>query len=180
MRASDDSGTGTLGRRALLRTAGGLVLLAAGARAASAAAPVKADRVVVRKGERQMLLIRGGRVLRRYRVALGRYPVGRKLGIGDGRTPEGVYTLESRLADSKFHKAIRISYPNRRDAERARRAGRRPGGDIMIHGLPEDWTAEELNHPELDWTQGCIAVTNREMDEIWALVDDGTPIAILP
>jgi len=153
---------------------------AAGVPAPSPKPALKADRVVVVKSKRHMVLMRGDRALRAYRVALGRYPKGRKTRLGDARTPEGSYVLSGRLRDSAFYKAIRISYPNRADRARARALGVSPGGRIMIHGLPEDWTARELDHPRLDWTQGCIAVTNREIDEIWALVDDGTPIDILP
>ncbi len=140
----------------------------------------KADRVVVVKSERRMTLMWGDRVLRTYRVALGRYPKGRKTKAGDGRTPEGRYVLDYRLDDSDFYKAIHISYPNERDLARTRTLGVSPGGAIMIHGLPNDWTARELDHPRIDWTRGCIAVTNREMDQIWSLVEDGTPIEIRP
>jgi murein L,D-transpeptidase YafK len=138
------------------------------------------DRVVVLKSERRMVLMYGSAVIRVYNVALGRYPKGHKMREGDSRTPEGSYTLDYRLEESLFHRAIRISYPNERDRARAREAGVDPGGQIMIHGLPNDWTAEQIDHPRLDWTQGCIAVTNEEMDEIWRLVRIGTPIDIYP
>lgn len=140
----------------------------------------KADRVVVLKGERKLVLMRGDDVLRVYRVALGRYAKGAKTRQGDAKTPEGSYTLDYRLTKSAFHRAIHISYPNARDKARAQARGLHPGGKIMIHGLAKDWTAQDLNHPNLDWTQGCIAVTNREIDEIWKLVSDGTPIDIYP
>ena len=136
--------------------------------------------MVVLKGERKLVLMRGDRVLRVYRVALGRYPKGDKRVVGDAKTPEGSYTLDYRLPKSAFYKAIHISYPNRNDKADARARGVDPGGRIMIHGIANDWTAEQLNHPNLDWTQGCIAVTNREMDEIWASVRDGTRIDIYP
>lgn len=139
-----------------------------------------ADRVVVLKSQRQMVLMRGDAVIRVYSVALGRYPKGHKFQEGDSRTPEGRYTLDYRLEDSLFHRAIRVSYPNERDVARAQAAGVDPGGQIMIHGLPNDWSAEQINHPDLDWTQGCIAVTNEEMDDIWRLVRVGTPIDIYP
>lgn len=142
--------------------------------------PVKADRVVVLKGERKLVLMRGDRVLRVYRVALGRYAKGAKTRQGDAKTPEGTYTLDYRLTNSAFYKAIHISYPNARDRARADANGVDPGGKIMIHGIANDWTAHQLNHPDLDWTQGCIAVTNREIEEIWASVRDGTPIEIYP
>ena len=140
----------------------------------------KADRVVVLKGERKLVLMRGDDVLRIYRVALGRYAKGAKTRQGDAKTPEGSYTLDYRLTKSSFYRAIHISYPNARVRAKARAKGLQPGGKIMIHGLANEWTARDLNHPNLDWTQGCIAVTNREIDEIWRMVADGTPIDIYP
>lgn len=140
----------------------------------------KADRVVVLKTQRKMILMQGDLVLRVYRVALGRYPMGAKHQEGDARTPEGFYTLDSKLPDSDFYRAIHVSYPNQRDLTYARQHGFDPGGKIMIHGLPNELTATRVGHPKIDWTQGCIAVTNREMDEIWAMIDPGTPIEIHP
>ena len=136
--------------------------------------------MIVFKGTRQLVLMKGERMLKAYRVALGRYADGPKVHSGDGRTPEGSYILDYRQTKSKFYRAIHISYPNPRDVRRASRLGVSPGGAIMIHGLPTEWDARTLNHPNLDWTQGCIAVTNREMDEIWRMVDPGTPIEIHP
>ena len=141
---------------------------------------VLADHIVVLKSQRQMALMRGDRVIKVYRVALGRYPNGPKVEEGDERTPEGAYFIDKRLPGSNFHKAIHISYPNDQDRARARALGVRPGGAIMIHGLPNEWSAKQVGHPNLDWTTGCIAVTNREMDEIWRLVQPGTPIYIYP
>jgi len=132
------------------------------------------------KSERKLVLMRGEDVIKVYDVALGRYPKGHKVSDGDQRTPEGSYTLDYRLPRSAFHKAIHISYPNDEDLARATALGVSPGGRIMIHGLPNQVSARQVNHPKLDWTQGCIAVTNREIDEIWAAVDDGTPIEIYP
>lgn len=142
----------------------------------------KADRIVVLKGERRLVLMHDDRVIRVYNVALGRYPKGHKERKGDSKTPEGTYTIDYRLdaGQSVFYRALHISYPNARDKARAEARGDNPGGQIMIHGLPLDWTAKQLDHPRLDWTQGCIAVTNREIDEIWALVRDGTTIEIHP
>jgi murein L,D-transpeptidase YafK len=136
--------------------------------------------VLVLKAPRRLLLLRGDRVLRDYEVALGRSPAGPKRHRGDGRTPEGRYRIDARVADSRFHRALRISYPNADDRDFARRAGIEPGGDVMIHGLPdgERWVGEV--HREYDWTNGCIGVTDDEMNEIWELVDDGTPIEIRP
>lgn len=138
------------------------------------------DRVVVMKSERRMLLMHGAYVIRVYDIALGRYPKGDKMREGDARTPEGSYTLDAKLEDSAFYRAIHISYPNAEDIARAEAAGVDPGGRIMIHGLPNNRTAEYVGHPRIDWTQGCIAVTNEEMDELWQLIALGTPIDIYP
>lgn len=140
----------------------------------------KADRVVVLKSERRLILMRGDRVLKIYPVALGRYPKGHKQFQGDSRTPEGEYLLDFKLKNSQFYRAIRVSYPNSQDIARARALGKDPGGKIMIHGLPNRMSASRVGHPSLDWTQGCIAVNNRQMDEIWQMVDAGTPIEIHP
>ena len=144
--------------------------------------PQKADRVIVLKGERRLVLMRDDRVLKIYDIALGRYPKGPKRRKGDAKTPEGTYTIDYRLDSdrSKFYRALHISYPSVTDKARAEATGQNPGGQIMIHGLPLDWTAKQLDHPRLDWTQGCIAVINREIDEIWQLVSDGTTIEIHP
>ena len=143
---------------------------------------LKADLVVVLKEERRLILMNGDKVLKAYRVALGRYPKGHKTREGDSKTPEGRYTVDYRLDSdrSKFHRALHISYPNNRDRARAAALGVNPGGGIMIHGLPTNWSAKDVGHPQLDWTQGCIALTNPEMDEIWELVSDGTQIEIYP
>ncbi len=118
--------------------------------------------------------------MREYRVSLGREPVGAKQRWGDGRTPEGRYRLDWRTPRSAYHRAIHVSYPNPDDRRQAAEAGAAAGGAILLHGLPEggDWVGEA--HREFDWTEGCIAVTNEEMDEIWELVRDGTPIEIRP
>lgn len=144
------------------------------------AMPAKADRVLVLKGERELQLLAGTRVLRSYRVALGSSPEGPKRRQGDGRTPEGHFVLDWRNPDSSFHRSINISYPGPADRARASALGIDPGGDIMIHGLPNGRGWIGADHASLDWTEGCIAVTNDEMDEIWAMVDDGTPIEIRP
>jgi murein L,D-transpeptidase YafK len=139
-----------------------------------------ADRVVVLKGERRLMLFRGTHVLRTYRIALGRSPQGAKVAAGDGRTPEGRYLLDWRNPHSRFHRSIHVSYPNDADRARARRLGLSPGGDIMIHGLPERLDGIGGDHARWDWTEGCVAVNNAEMDEIWSLVADGTVIDIRP
>jgi murein L,D-transpeptidase YafK len=134
----------------------------------------------VLKAPRRLLLLRGDRVLREYPISLGADPSGPKRHYLDGRTPEGRYLIDSRIAASRFHRALHVSYPNASDLEFARRAGVAAGDGVMIHGLPdgEAWVGEE--HRNYDWTNGCIAVTDDEMDEIWELVDDGTPIEIRP
>ena len=146
----------------------------------AAGADQKADRIVVSKARRELLLLRDGKVIRSYRIALGVTPVGAKEREGDGKTPEGSYTISGRNPASKFHKSLRISYPAARDRERARRAGVNPGGDIMIHGLPNGQESLGAAHRDTDWTLGCIAVTNQEIEEIWRLVPNGTPIQIEP
>jgi murein L,D-transpeptidase YafK len=144
---------------------------------------LKADRVIVIKSERRLYLLRNGAIFATYRVALGGNPVGPKIFEGDGRTPEGTYVLDGKNEDSRFHRSIRISYPSPADRQRARKYGGPPGGDIMIHGQPEPGNKSALKRIALapsNWTDGCIAVENSAMDEIWAAVDDGTPIEILP
>ncbi len=140
----------------------------------------KADKLVVNKSRRELLLYRSGNVIRSYKVALGKNPVGPKMRQGDGRTPEGAYTITGRNAASAYHRSLRISYPSAADRERARRQGVDPGGDIMIHGLPNGQGFVGAAHRLVDWTDGCIAVTNAEIEEIWRLVPDGTPIQINP
>jgi len=126
------------------------------------------------KGKRLMRLMSGGRVLRSYNFELGFDPKGHKEFEGDGRTPEGAYYINRRSPNSRFHLSLGISYPNTNDAQRARAQGKSPGGDIFIHGTPDQYVGEP------DWTWGCIAVTNAEMEEIYAMIDDGTKIFIYP
>lgn len=140
----------------------------------------KADKVLVIKSKRVLMLLSRGDIIRTYKVALGKQPTGRKMRAGDKRTPEGTYILDSRNADSRFHLALHISYPNESDVLSAHKRGVTPGGDIMIHGLPADLARVGKLHRLSDWTNGCIAVTNPEIEEIWRLVPDGTPIEIKP
>jgi len=147
---------------------------------APARGAIKADKVLVLKGQREMLLLREGKVFRTYKVALGIKPRGHKEQRGDNRTPEGQYILGGRNPESRFYKSIHISYPNEADRAAARARGVNPGGSIMIHGVPPDLADLGADHRLWDWTNGCIAVTNREMDEIWNLVEAGTPIEIRP
>jgi len=141
-----------------------------------------ADQVVVEKSKRRMTLLRNGEVLREYRIALGERPRGHKLRQGDERTPEGNYFLDWRNPNSRFYKSIHISYPDKWDIRFARLRGEDPGGMIMIHGHPPQIRSAKFKQRYLsrDWTNGCIAVGNHEMDEIWRLVRYGTPIRILP
>lgn len=138
------------------------------------------NQLVVRKDERRLDLMSDNQVIRSYRISLGKTPEGHKLYEGDSRTPEGTYTIDFRNPNSDYYKSIRISYPNQKDRELARSWGLKPGGNIMIHGLPNEVGDMAFAYKGLDWTDGCIAVTNEEMDEIWQLVELGTPIRILP
>ncbi len=157
-----------------------LVLLTVPARANPAFTQLQADEVVVLKAQRTLILYRNGSVLKSYKVALGSSPVGPKTRQGDGRTPEGRYILDRRNAGSQFHRSLHISYPNAADRARARNSGVNPGGDIFVHGLPNGYGAIGRLHRARDWTNGCIAVTDEQIDEIWKLVPDGTPIEIRP
>ena len=138
------------------------------------------DHVIVYKHERRLVLLTQGREWKSYRIALGGEPSGPKTQQGDHRTPEGSYVLDSRNANSHFYKAFHISYPNSRDIAAARNLGVSPGGDIMLHGLPRQYAFVGKGHALHDWTDGCIAVSNEEIDEIWRLVRVGTPIEIKP
>jgi murein L,D-transpeptidase YafK len=113
-------------------------------------------------------------------VSLGDDPIGPKRAEGDGRTPEGVYVLDSRKSDSSFHRALHVSYPSASDAVQARASGVNPGGLIMVHGLPNGLGLLGRLHRFYDWTDGCVAVTNAEIEEIWSAVTDGTQIRIEP
>ncbi len=143
-------------------------------------ATFKADMVIVAKKERRLLVVHKDQVVRQFKVALGANPVGHKLRRGDGKTPEGAYSLSEKRPHSQFYKAIRISYPNATDRNLAAARGVDPGGDIMIHGQPNRSKVPEEFAQKLDWTRGCIAVTNKEMDQLWAMIDEGTRIVILP
>lgn len=143
-------------------------------------ASANADRLVVKKSARKLFLFAGDELLRSYEVALGRNPVGHKERRGDYRTPEGKYLLDWRNPQSRFYRSIHISYPNENDRRRAAAMGVDPGGSIMIHGVPDRYRDDQEFLISLNWTEGCIAVTNKDMEEIWALVADNTPIEILP
>ena len=136
------------------------------------------DRMIVDKSARTLTLLAGDRVLKAYPIRLGRNPSGPKTREGDSRTPEGVYVIDYRNPRSRFHLALHVSYPSPADTERAAAAGVPPGGDIMIHGLPNGLGWLGRLHQLFDWTDGCIAVTDREIEEIYRAVPDGTPIEI--
>ncbi|MCF6236989.1 MAG: L,D-transpeptidase family protein [Gammaproteobacteria bacterium] len=144
------------------------------------AASSKVDYVLVNKSEKKMYLLYEGEQVKKYNVVFGGNPIGHKQQEGDQRTPEGKYILDYKKSDSAFYKSIHISYPNEDDKKRAQAKGVDPGNLIMIHGQKNgqgslSWLAQQFN-----WTDGCIAVTDAEMDEIWELVQAGTPIEILP
>jgi len=139
-----------------------------------------ADSVLVDKSERKLYLLREGIKYREYSIALGPRPRGHKLHAGDERTPEGRYILDFKTEKSDFYKAIHISYPNEQDIKRASDIGAAPGGSIMIHGMPNNTTLPPELVQMFNWTDGCIAVTNQDMDEIWSAIKPGTPIDIRP
>jgi murein L,D-transpeptidase YafK len=141
---------------------------------------IVADSIVVEKSSHRLSLYHNGAVVRSYLVALGEHPVGDKVSRGDRRTPEGRFTIEARNLESRYHRALRISYPDAAHRARAQALGVSPGGDIMIHGLPPRQAWVGAAHREFDWTEGCIAVTNEEIEEIWSAVPVGTPIHIKP
>jgi murein L,D-transpeptidase YafK len=157
-----------------------LAVVSAGSLLAGTRPLEQADLVVVTKSERKLVLMKAGKVFKTYSVALGGSPTGAKKRQGDHRTPEGTYVLDSRNAQSRFYKSIHISYPNAEDGARAARLHVLPGGDVFIHGLPNGYGSIGAGHRLYNWTDGCIAVTNSEMDEIWALVPNGTRILIKP
>ena len=177
---------------------GGILLalwaLAGAMTAQQQAAPQKADSILILKKDHLMGLIAGGKVIRTYKVALGQGglppqrqgPVAGDPGLapkvrqGDGRTPEGHYIIDAKYANSEYHKALHISYPNAEDRKRAAKLGISPGGSILIHGLPNGKGYIGAAHRLYDWTLGCIAVTDEEIDEVWNLVPVGTPVEIRP
>lgn len=140
----------------------------------------RADRIVVDKNDRKLQLLQGNTVLKTYQVSFGAQPRGHKQREGDERTPEGVYTIDWRNNDSRFFLSLHISYPDSSDLAHARNEGVSPGGQIMIHGMRNGLGWVGKLHRFANWTDGCIAVTNTEMQELWRAVPDGTPIEIRP
>ncbi len=156
-----------------------LLALAAGVARSTAEFPV-ADFVLVDKSARKLHLVRDGESFRTFDIALGIVPIGDKEMEGDFRTPEGRYLLDARNPNSEFFLSIHISYPDRGDRARARAQGVDPGGAIMIHGQPNEPTRSETYYRTQDWTNGCIAVSNSDMIDIWLMTADNTPIEIRP
>ncbi|MGB0894820.1 MAG: L,D-transpeptidase family protein [Parashewanella sp.] len=140
----------------------------------------KADLVIVHKSKALLSLMRAGKLIKQYHIAMGDNPKNHKLTEGDERTPQGRYTLDYKNTDSSFYRSIHISYPNAADKLRAKALGISPGGQIMIHGQSPSSTLAAIEQQKYNWTNGCIAVTNEEMDEIWQSVDAGIPIEIWP
>jgi murein L,D-transpeptidase YafK len=160
-----------------------LLLALLGAISVSGAAQAdgtRIDKVLILKQERRLKVISGGEIIRTYRVALGRQPVGHKQEVGDQRTPEGIYTIDWRHKSADFNLSMHLDYPNLKDKTAAYTREVDPGGMIMIHGTPIDEEYPEWYFEGLDWTNGCIALTNQEMRALWDLVPDGTLVEIKP
>lgn len=157
-----------------------LFLALAFARADTPTLVPKVDRIVIVKSKRGMVLMRDGKTVKTYKVALGAQPVGAKQRQGDHKTPEGNYVIDSKIEHSQFHHALHISYPSAADREWARKLGVSPGGDVEIHGLGAKFGWVGAAHREYDWTDGCVAVTKQEIDEMWPMVAVGTPVEIRP
>ncbi len=166
--------------RFLLTTVTTLFIILSTISAATASNAPGIDRVIVNKSARQLYLMQGHSVVRSYPVSLGKNPVGHKVRRGDQRTPEGRYHLDWRNPQSRYHLSLHISYPNGQDLKRATQENVNPGGSIMIHGLPKKYADGENVLLDLDWTDGCIAVSNQAIEEIWQLVADNTIIDIFP
>ena len=139
-----------------------------------------ADSIVVEKSKHTLTLFEMGMPVHTYQVALGPQPTGDKVRMGDGRTPEGLYHIDYKNPQSKYHMALHISYPDAAHLQRASALGVSPGGDIMIHGLPPAYKSIGADQSKYDWTEGCIAVTDAEIEQIWAAVPQGVPIQIKP
>ena len=138
------------------------------------------DRILIEKNARRLMLISQGEVLKSYKIALGGNPIGPKERQGDNKTPEGTYVIDGRIKDSRFYRSLHISYPNERDKNRAKELGVSPGGNIMIHGIKNGFSWVGDAHTGVDWTKGCIAVTDEEIEEISKLAPNGTIIEIRP
>lgn len=144
------------------------------------AATQNADKILIEKSAHSLTLFRGGKVLKTYKVALGTVSTGVKTQQGDHKTPEGKYTVDRKNPQSIFHLALHLSYPNADDRARAKKLGVNPGGDVEIHGLAKQYAYLGALHRTTDWTDGCIALTNAEIEEIWRIVPVGTAVEIVP
>ena len=140
----------------------------------------KIDKILIEKAKRTMTVFSHNEVVKSYRVSLGFAPVGHKQQEGDGKTPEGQYVIESKNPHSRYHLSLKISYPSKDDRTAALKGGVKPGGDIMIHGLGRGFSWMGPWHHLKDWTLGCIAVTNEEIDELYPAIDVGTLVKIVP
>jgi murein L,D-transpeptidase YafK len=166
-------------RRSVLLAA--LLLLAPpGVAAPPDAHPLRANRIRVIKSERVLQLLADGAVLKSFPIALGRHPKGPKQRLGDGRTPEGFYVIDRRTVNTPYHRALHVSYPNIMDLRRAQAAHMPPGGAIFIHNMPATFGHHDPVRFFVDWTDGCIAVGNIAIEEIWNAIDDGAVIEIQP
>ena len=165
-----------LSRRAALAAlfGGFAALLTRGA----AAQPLKADKIIVYKSKRELLLMRDGQVMQKFLIALGEHPLGPKMKKGDGRTPEGFYKIDGRNAHSAYHLSLHLSYPNEADRISSEMEGVVAGGDIAIHGMPAEFGHTDPIGYYKDWTDGCVAVGNKAIEQIWAAVAVGTPVEI--
>ena len=139
-----------------------------------------ADKILVEKGKRKLHLLVKGMAIRTYDIALGVVPVGDKEREGDQKTPEGVYRMDKRNPNSDYFLSIHISYPNNQERAAAKKSGVNPGGQIMIHGQPNAPTYSAAYYGKEDWTNGCIAVSNSDMIDIWLMTPNNVPIEILP
>lgn len=168
----------------ILRSTTGLILLAlplslgCATKSPLSQPSLHADQILIIKSQHNMTLLANGKVIGTYKVALGRGRGGPKQREGDHETPEGLYIIDSKNAHSRFHRALHISYPNIDDRKRAQLAGVKPGGEIMIHGIQNGLGWIGSLHQVIDWTDGCIAVTDPQIDEVWNLVPVGTPVEI--
>lgn len=142
-----------------------------------------ADRVIIKKSTRMLYLSQGGEIYKKYHITLGQVPEGAKEFEGDMKTPEGAYLLDWRQDSPQYYKSIHISYPNSKDRANAQKSGLSAGGMIMIHGTPTNWSLSPLGDwmpMLLDWTDGCIAMSNDDLEEVWEETTNGTPIIIVP
>jgi len=141
---------------------------------------VRIDKIVVEKSKRRMYVYANGKIIKTYKISLGGNPVGKKQFEGDKKTPEGLYLINDKNPKSICYKNLGISYPNPQDIKNARKSGKKAGGLIKIHGITNGYGWLGKLHILIDWTAGCIAVTNSEMDELYNSVEQGTPVEIKP